>query len=613
MQGLEDDFEKKKFESGAREVPLPCETSFSSKKRKSVISPIEKAFGIEIRDQLDQEIARMFYTGGLPFNLARNPHYHRSYQFAASHNIDGYVPPGYNKLRTTLLQKERTHVEKLLEPLKLTWKEKGLTIVSDGWSDPTRKPLINFIATSASGPIFLKAVNCFGEVKDKFFISDLMKEVLNEVGHQNVVQIITDNAANCKAAGEIIECMFPHIYWTPSVVHTLNLALKNICAAKNVETNVVTYNECSWITIIHDDAMAIKNFIMNHNMRLSMFNKFSPLKLLSVADTRFASIIVMLKRLKLIKRGLEAMVISEEWSTYKEDNWGRASFVKEKIVDDDWWEKVSYIIDFTRPIYDMIRFCDTDKPCLHLVYEMWDSMIEKVKLEIYKKENRQMSEYSVFYTVVYEILVARWTKNNTPLHCLAHSLNLRFYSDVWLNEDATRKGPYRDGEISRERTKCFRRLFPNDDEHTKVLNEYALFSMRTGHFADLSCIVGMGTMEPFRWWANFGADTPCLQALAFKLLGQPSSSSCAERNWSTYNFIHSLRRNKLNPSRAEDLVYIHNNLRHLSRNSGQYEDEKTKMWDVGGDSYDTMEDVGFLEFANLSLDEPDLENEFLIE
>jgi len=71
-----------------------------------------------------------------------------------------------------------------------------------------------------------------------------------------------------------------------------------------------------------------------------------------------------------------------------------------------------------------------------------------------------------------------------------------------------------------------------------------------------------------------------------------------------YNFIHSLRRNKLNPSRAEDLVYIHNNRRLLSRNYGQYEEEKIKMWDVGGDIYDTREDVGFLEFAALSLDEP---------
>ena len=37
-----------------------------------------------------------------------------------------------------------------------------------------------------------------------------------------------------------------------------------------------------------------------------------------------------------------------------------------------------------------------------------------------------MFEVSPFYQVVYQILVDRWAKNNTPLHCLAHSLNPRY-------------------------------------------------------------------------------------------------------------------------------------------------------------------------------------------
>ena len=40
---------------------------------------------------------------------------------------------------------------------------------------------------------------------------------------------------------------------------------------------------------------------MNHSMRLAMFDEFCPLKLLQVADIRFASVVVMLKRLKLKK------------------------------------------------------------------------------------------------------------------------------------------------------------------------------------------------------------------------------------------------------------------------------------------------------------------------
>ena len=88
--------------------------------------------------------------------------------------------------------------------------------------------------------------------------------------------------------------------------------MKNIRATKKTENNEVTYEECSWITRITDDASFICVFIMNNGMSLAMFNEFCPLNLLQVVDTRFASVVVMLKRLKLIKRCFQAMAISDQ-------------------------------------------------------------------------------------------------------------------------------------------------------------------------------------------------------------------------------------------------------------------------------------------------------------
>ena len=73
----------------------------------------------------------------------------------------------------------------------------------------------------------------------------------------------------------------------------------------------------------------------------------------------------------------------------------------------------------------MLRAADTDKPSLHLIYEMWDTMIEAVKACIYQHERKPHDEESTFYDIVYAILYDRWLKSNTPLHCLAHSLNPR--------------------------------------------------------------------------------------------------------------------------------------------------------------------------------------------
>ena len=100
-----------------------------------------------------------------------------------------------------------------------------------------------------------------------------------------------------------------------------------------------------------------------------------------------------------------------------------------------------------------------------------------------------------------------------------------------------------------------------------------------------------------------------LQCIALKLLEQPYPSSCCERNWSTYNFIHSVKKNKLKPQRIEDLVFVHTNLRLLSRRSPNHNEGEYKMWDVGGASFDSIDlkNARLLEIVDLSLNEPKLE------
>ncbi|KAL6136595.1 hypothetical protein ACLB2K_061890 [Fragaria x ananassa] len=194
---------------------------------------------------------------------------------------------------------------------------------------------------------------------------------------------------------------------------------------------------------------------------------------------------------------------------------------------------------------------------------------------------------------------------------MAHSLNPKYYSPEWLGEDSTRKAPHQDIEVTRERKHCILKYYENADEQREVNVEFSNFSMCMDDFCNVDAMHDRFILPPLTWWAVHGASAPRLQALAFKLLGQPSSSSCCERNWSTYKFIHSATRNKITPQRAEDLVYVHTNLRLLSRRSHSYKEGPSQMWDVGGDQFDSLDEtnLGRLEFEDLSLDEPALEND----
>jgi Protein of unknown function (DUF 659) len=389
------------------------------KRRASIGSSTldKKTFNKEQGAALDSLIAKCFYSQGISFNMARNPYYLQSYMYAASHDLSGYTPPTYNELRTTLLDREKANIDNLFEPVRFKWGEKGVTIVCNGWTGLERQPLINFFAVSDSVPMFLRAVNCDGLVMDMDQIASVIRSIILEVGMENVVQVITDNMPVCEAAGRIIEEEFSNIYWSPCVVHALDLVLKDICANENTELNEVS-------TIIRD-VLLIRDFLLSQTMRDILFRKVPNLKMLTIAETRLASYVVMLRRFKDIRTSLLAMVMDDDTWLCVEGDAGKAKYVKEKIVSDEWWGLLDFIISFTEPIYDMIRMCDTVEPTLHLVCDYWDDMMEKVRASMYRHEKLRDYDVPTLYNMVHSILVSQRVKSSTPLHCLVHSLNPR--------------------------------------------------------------------------------------------------------------------------------------------------------------------------------------------
>jgi hypothetical protein len=53
-------------------------------------------------------------------------------------------------------------------------------------------------------------------------------------------------------------------------------------------------------------------------------------------------------------------------------------------------------------------------------------------------------------------------------------------------------------------------------------------------------------LNPIEWWNMYGSSTTYLHKLLMRVLSQVVNTSFPERCWSTYNFIHSLKRNNLN-------------------------------------------------------------------
>lgn len=59
---------------------------------------------------------------------------------------------------------------------------------------------------TVDGPVFHDAVSTAGKTKDAEFVADVVSRCINKIGAENVVLVVTDNAANCVRAGEPLKC-----------------------------------------------------------------------------------------------------------------------------------------------------------------------------------------------------------------------------------------------------------------------------------------------------------------------------------------------------------------------------------------------------------------------
>jgi hypothetical protein len=162
---------------------------------------------------------------------------------------------------------------------------------------------------------------------------------------------------------------------------------------------------------------------------------------------------------------------------------------------------------------------------------------------------------------------------HSPIHAAAYALDPEFHE----------VNPMDNPEIKKGFMIMVDRLCKEVVTQAQVEREFMAYAQKTGHFSRATCWVNAREISAHSWWDMYGNETPALQALAVKVLSQCSSSSSCERNWSTFDFIHSKKRNRLNPTTTRKLVFVHQNLKLLDKISVVgYKEEKIE-WETSSD------------------------------
>ncbi|XP_042988710.1 uncharacterized protein LOC122316246 [Carya illinoinensis] len=108
---------------------------------------------------------------------------------------------------------------------------------------------------------------------------------------------------------------------------------------------------------------------------------------------------------------------------------------------------------------------------------------------------------------------------------------------------------------------CVMKMALDPDDQEKIIEELDSYNNAVGEFGHALAIRQRDKLNPVAWWTQFGCEVPTLQRFAIRVLSQCCSATGCERNWSTFDFIHSKKRNRLVHKRLNDLVFVRYNLK----------------------------------------------------
>jgi hypothetical protein len=176
---------------------------------------------------------------------------------------------------------------------------------------------------------------------------------------------------------------------------------------------------------------------------------------------------------------------------------------------------------------------------------------------------------------VHAIWEKRWEMLHNDMHATGYVLDPEYQS--------LDNGQHSNVEVMRGFHNIVEKLLPDVEDQVKAIEQLAKYRNSEGEFGRSFVKASAKKLPGWKWWVEFGSKCPDLQNMAQKVLSQISCASVCERNWSTYDFIHNKKRNRLRPNMANDLVEVFSNLRLISKvNNIDYE-EQMVAWDSGED------------------------------
>ncbi|XP_022007684.1 uncharacterized protein LOC110906938 [Helianthus annuus] len=290
--------------------------------------------------------------------------------------------------------------------------------MTDAWSDRQRRSIMNLCVNSKLGTVFLSSKECSNEAHTSENIFEYVDKCIEEVGPENVVQVVTDNASNNMGASKLLKEKRPTIFWISCATHTINLMLEAI-------GGLTRYKK------IIDQAKKLTVFIYSHHKSLALMRKYTKKRnIIRPGVTRFASAFLTLQSLSEKRVQLRHMFTSKEWEDCKLAKTVKGTSSYATVVSASFWTGVIICLRVFTPLVKVLRMVDADwKPSMGFIY----GELQRVKKEIINALNDNKNAYGP----IIDIISKKSSKRlDTCLHLTTYILNpYYFYNNPDVRDD----------------------------------------------------------------------------------------------------------------------------------------------------------------------------------
>jgi len=419
--------------------------------------------------KVHQYIACFWYQAGLSFILIKLKSFEN--MVVAIGQYGPHLPiPSYHDIRVSLLKKEVEYTENLMKGYREQWVKYDCTIMSDTWTDRKQRCIINFLVNSQAGTMFFKSIDGSDFVKTGEKLFELLDAIVEKVGEENVVQVVTDNESKYVLASKLLEDKRKHIYWIPCAAHYIDLMLEDTGKLPLIRKRIRR-------------TINLVGFIYAHSSTLSLLRNYTNKReLVRHAITRFVTSYLTLEMLHKEKANITKMSISDEWILNKLSKEPKGQETTKLVFMPSFWNSVVYTFKVMAPFVKVLRLVDGErKPAMSYIYEA----MNKAKETIIKSFNNNESKYKD----VFAIIDKRWNfQLHRPLQAAAHFLNPEFfYDNIDLEFDF---------EVTNGLFDCIKKLVPQFDVQQKILTELHLYKIDVEHFGSKFAIAQRKTHSP---------------------------------------------------------------------------------------------------------------------